>query len=77
MNQNSLLTGLLISLLLTPNVVAASSSFGKMDVYYDGKILSKEAAKPILKIGEPFDVGFNITVNQKWVVSPSHRLNFI
>lgn len=68
MNLSSFLIGLLISLILIPNVVAASSPYCKIDVYYDGKTLSKEAAKPILKIGEPFDIGINVTVYQKCYV---------
>ena len=70
MNLSSLLIGLLISLILIPNVVTASNPYGKMDVYYNGKVLpGKEIAKPILKIGEPFDLGINITVYQKCYVS--------
>jgi MAST domain-containing protein len=69
MNLSFLLIVLLISLILIPNVATASSPFGKMDVYYNGKILpGEEIAKPLLKIGEPIDVGFNITVNQKCYV---------
>jgi len=56
--------------MLIPNIVAASSSYGKMDVYYNGEILpGDEIAKPVLKIGEPFDIGINLTVNQKCHVS--------
>ena len=36
-----------------------------MGVYYNDKILpGNETAKPILKIGEPFNVGINLTVYQ-------------
>ncbi len=70
MNLKSLLMGLLISLILIPNAVTASSPYGKIDVYYNGKILpGEEIAKPVLKIGEPFDVGVNLTVYQKCYVS--------
>lgn len=70
MNLSSLVIGLLISLMLLPNAVIASSPYGKMDVYYNGKLLpGEEIAKPILKIGEPFDIGVNITVYQKCYVS--------
>ncbi|WP_440956490.1 sarcinarray family MAST domain-containing protein [Methanosarcina sp. Mfa9] len=70
MNMNSLLIGLLISLILVPSVVTASSPYGKMDVYYNGKLLQvEEVAKPVLNIGEPFDIGINLTVNQKCYVS--------
>lgn len=43
---------------------------GSIDVYYNDKILpGKEIAKPVLKIGEPFKVRFDFTVNQKCYVS--------
>ena len=41
-----------------------------MDVYYNGKSLpGKEIAKPVLKVGEPFNIGINLTVYQKCHVS--------
>jgi MAST domain-containing protein len=70
MNLSSLLIGLLIGLILIPSVVTASSDYGKMDVYYNGKVLPGEkVAKPVLKVGEPFDIGVNLTVYQKCYVS--------
>jgi MAST domain-containing protein len=49
---------------------SASSQYGSIDVYYNDKILpGKEIAKPVLKIGEPFKVRFDFTVNQKCYVS--------
>ena len=61
MNVNYLLIGLFIGLILIPNVATASSPYGKMDVYYNGKLLpGEEIAKPILKIGEPFNIGINL-----------------
>jgi MAST domain-containing protein len=66
MNMNYLLIGSLIGLILISHVAIASSPYGKMDVYYNDKLLpGKEVAKPVLKIGEPFNVGINLTVYQK------------
>ena len=49
---------------------SASSQYGSIDVYYNDKILPvKEIAKPVLKIGEPFKVRFDFTVNQKCYVA--------
>lgn len=59
-----------VSLLLLPFVVSAESSYAKIDVYYNGKLCpGSETAKPILRIGEPFTLSFNLTVNQKSEVS--------
>lgn len=70
MSVNSLLIGLVMGLILIPNVATASSPYVKMDVYYNEKLLpGKEIAKPILKIGEPFDIGINLSVYQKCYVS--------
>ena len=50
--------------------MTADSPYGKMEVYYNNKLLpGSEVAKPILKIGEPFTVGINLTVSQKSEVS--------
>lgn len=69
MSLRSLLIGLFISLILIPSTVTASSPYGKMDVYYNGKNLpGEEVAKPVLKIGEPFDISVNLTVYQKCYV---------
>ncbi len=52
--------------LFTPTLVAAESQYGSMEVYYnDDILLGKEIAKPVLKIGEPFKLKINLTVNQK------------
>ncbi len=60
----------LMILLILPNIVAASSLYGNIDVYYNDKFLpGSEVAKPTLKIGEPFKVGIDMTVNQKCEVS--------
>ena len=69
MKTKLIIIGLLCIVLLTENV-AASSPYGRMDVYYNDQLLpGKETPKPILKIGEPFTVGINLTVYQKSEVS--------
>lgn len=46
-------------------IASASSQYGSIDVYYNDKILpGKEVAKPTLKIGEPFKVKVEMTLNQ-------------
>jgi MAST domain-containing protein len=65
-----ILFGIFCMMILLTESVSASSPYGKMDVYYNGDILpGKEIAKPVLKIGEPFTVGINLTVYQKSEVS--------
>ncbi|AKB51554.1 hypothetical protein MSBRW_2301 [Methanosarcina barkeri str. Wiesmoor] len=69
MRAKLILIGAFCIVLLTGNV-AADSPYGKMDVYYNNKLLpGTEVAKPVLKIGEPFTVGINLTVSQKSEVS--------
>ncbi len=59
-----------IGLLIIPFVASAESPYGKIDVYYNGKLYpGSETAKPILKIGEPFTLSFNLTVHQESEVS--------
>jgi sarcinarray family protein len=59
-----------VCLLVIPFVASAESPYGKIDVYYNGKLYpGSETAKPILKIGEPFNLTFNLTVHQKSEVS--------
>jgi len=51
--------------LLLVSVASASSQYGSIDVYYNDEILpGKEVAKPTLKIGEPFKIKIEITLNQ-------------
>ncbi|KKH47039.1 sarcinarray family MAST domain-containing protein [Methanosarcina sp. 1.H.A.2.2] len=70
MNKKFFLVSLFIILILIPSIATASSPYGKMGVYYNGKLLpGEEVAKPVLKVGEPFDIGINLTVNQKCHVS--------
>lgn len=63
-----ILIGIFCMVLLAENV-AAENPYGKIytyDVYYNDKLLpDTDVAKPVLKIGEPFTVGINITVYQK------------
>jgi MAST domain-containing protein len=69
MKMKFILIGIFCMILLTGNVVA-ESPYGKMDVYFNDKLLpGKETPKPVLKIGEPFTVGINLTVYQKSEVS--------
>jgi MAST domain-containing protein len=61
-------------LVLTVTVnLAASNPYGEVytyDVYYNDKLLpNMEIAKPVLKIGEPFNVKVNMTVYQEYKVS--------
>jgi sarcinarray family protein len=60
-------------MILLTEGAAAENPYGKIytyDVYYNDKLLpGTDVAKPILKIGEPFSIGFNITVHQKCYVS--------
>lgn len=59
-----------IMFLFLIGTASASSQYGSIDVYYNDKILpGKDIAKPVLKIGEPFKVRFDFTVNQKCYVS--------
>jgi MAST domain-containing protein len=60
-------------MILLAEHVAAENPYGKIytyDVYYNDKLLpDTDVAKPVLKIGEPFTVGINLTVYQKSEVS--------
>jgi MAST domain-containing protein len=64
-----IIIGLLCIFLLTDGV-AAESPYGKIEVYYNDKLLpGKEIAKPFLMIGEPFKLKVNMTVYQEYKVS--------
>ncbi len=70
MNKKFFLVNLLIILVLIPSIATADSPYGKMDIYYNEKLLSGEdVAKPVLKVEEPFKIGINLTVHQKCHVS--------
>lgn len=61
---------IIILALFLLNTVSASNSCGKIDVYFNDKILpGKEVAKPYLKINEPFKIRINITVYKEYKVS--------
>lgn len=64
MNLRIIIGSAFIFLILI-GIASASSQYGSIDVYYNDKILpGKEIAKPILKIGEPFKVRIEMTLNQ-------------
>lgn len=51
--------------ILLTNIASASSPYGSIDAYYNDELLpGKEVAKPTIKIGEPFNVKVNLTLNQ-------------
>jgi len=65
---------IIVSILMsTINLSTASNPYGEIyiyDVYYNDKLLpGTDVAKPILKIGEPFDIAVNMTVYQEYKVS--------
>jgi MAST domain-containing protein len=63
----------MLILMSTINLSTASNPYGKFytyDAYFNDRLLpDAEVAKPVLKIGEPFTVGINLTVYQKSEVS--------
>lgn len=64
-----IIIGIFCIFLLTDSV-AADSPYGKIEVYYNDKLLpGTEIAKPSLKIGEPFNLKVNMTVYQEYKVS--------
>jgi len=70
MNIRWMLVGLFFCSIILSGLALAESQYGKIDVYYNGKILpGTEVAKPTLKIDEPFKVGIDMTVYQKCEVS--------
>jgi len=63
--MKQLWTVIIIGIFFFPSIATASSPYGKMDVYYNEKLLSgEEVAKPVLKIGEPFNIKIVMTLNQ-------------
>ena len=72
MKYRLILFGLLVSFLVLPIVASAESPYGKIDVYYNDKLYPGiEIAKPNLKIGEPFTLRFDVTMNQYCKVAVS------
>ena len=63
----------MLILMSTVNLSIASNPYGEIytyDVYYNDKLLpGTNVVKPILKIGETFDVKVNMTVYQEYKVS--------
>jgi MAST domain-containing protein len=58
-----LFSGFIFSLMI--GIASASSQYGSINVYYNDKLLpGTEVAKPTLKIGEPFKVKIEMTLNQ-------------
>jgi MAST domain-containing protein len=61
---------IIIGTFIVPNIATAASPYGKIDVYFNDKILPGEKiAKPFLKINEPFNVKINMTVYHEYKVS--------
>ena len=70
MKIKDLLIAIVIGIFILPSTAIATSPYGKMDVYYNDKILpGEEIAKPLLKINEPFNIKINVTVYQECEVS--------
>ena len=70
MKTRWLLVGLIIcSIMLSSMVYAKNQYYGIDGVYYNDEQVIGDAAKPTLKIGEPFSVRIDLTVNQKSEVS--------
>ena len=60
-----LLVGLILCLIILSVTASAESQYGKIDVYCNGIFLpGADTAKPTLKIGEPFTVKIEMTLNQ-------------
>lgn len=70
MKSNFKIEGVIIVFLFLQVVATASNPYGSMDVYYNDKLLpGEEVAKPLLKIGEPFEIKINVTVYKEYKVS--------
>lgn len=62
--------GFFINFLFFPMITSAESHYANIDVYYNDKLYpGSEIPKPLLKIGEPFTVRFDVTSYQKCYVS--------
>ncbi len=65
MKVKFILIGFCINLLFTSLIVVADSPYASIDVYYNDKLYpGSEIPKPLLKIGEPFNVRFDVTSYQ-------------
>ncbi len=57
-------------LLSSPVIVSAQSPYAKIDLYYNGILyLGADIPRPLLKIGEPFIIRFDVTSYQKCYLS--------
>ncbi len=65
MNIRWILVGLIFCLIMLPSMASAKNQYYRIDgVYYNDEKLMGDAAKPILKIGEPFTVAVEMTMYQ-------------
>jgi MAST domain-containing protein len=61
---------MVIGIFFLPSTATATSSYGKIDAYFNENILlGKEIAKSLLKINEPFNIKIQMTVYQECKVS--------
>lgn len=61
---------IVVVIFILTSTATATSPYGKIDVYFNDKMLpGKEIAKPLLKIGEPFNIKINMTVFKEYEVS--------
>ena len=65
MKTRWLLVGLIICMMILPGIVSAKNQYYGFDgIYYNDEKVIGDAAKPTLKIGEPFTVKVEMTLNQ-------------
>jgi len=70
MSNKFILIFYILCLLILPIIGSAESPHGKIDVYFNGKLYpGSETPKPVLKIGEPFKVRFDVIPYQRCEVS--------
>ncbi|MDY0386307.1 MAG: sarcinarray family MAST domain-containing protein [Methanolobus sp.] len=69
MNKKIVLVGLIFYFAFIPLVSSAASQYISVDVYYNNQLYpGNSTPKPIVKIGEPFTLRFDVTVNQECMV---------
>ena len=62
MNKKLIIAVFLIGFLVTPMISSAASPHISIDVYYNGQLYpGTSTPKPLVKIGEPFTVRFDVT----------------
>ncbi|OPY17118.1 MAG: hypothetical protein A4E23_01591 [Methanomethylovorans sp. PtaU1.Bin073] len=70
MNNKFIFLFYILCLLILPIVGSAESPYGKIDVYFNGKLYpGSETPKPVLDIGEPFKVRFDVIPYQRCEIS--------